>query len=964
MKKKGLLPILFVLISLAGKPQYFSTGEDPAFLKWRQIVTRDFQLIYPEDFEEKARVMAAYFEKVYDYGSVTLNHRPRKISVIFHTRTVRSNGLVGWAPKRMELFTPPHQEIYAQDWLQQLVLHEFRHVVQVDKIRSQIPPVIRALLGEHAEALITGIYLPFWFLEGDAVIAETALSTTGRGRLPSFLMEHKAQVVEKGVFSFDKAFNGSYRDFVPDHYKLGYHLVGETRARYGSLLWDYTIDQLSRKPLSITPVNKMLKLLTGKNQEQLYLQVFDSLHREWTAEDRSFRGVPWVVVTKPPPVYASYRYNHILPSGEIVTLKTSYDHLPRFVRVSPTGEEETVFVPGQIFEESVGYRNNLIVWSEFVPDVRWNHSGKSIIRIFDVDSKEYRTLIPEYKCFAPSISPDEHNVSVVETDFKNHYYLSVYNSSTGALVVRYRTPDNNYLFSPVWKNDRELFAVVLNKAGKQLALLNPFEGRMILMDGVEPGEIKQLCYTEEKLFYIDGRSGKNALWSVNLTAGEVVREAEGRFGLEYPAVTPDGKQLIISDFTADGFRLVRTTFSEITSVPLREVSRNFYPLAELMAAQEPGIVEFTNVDTLGYISKPYRKAAHLINLHSWAPVSLDMESFGFYPGFSVVSQNKLGTAEAMMGYKWKTQERTGQAYLNFEYRGWYPIFRLEGYTGRRASEYNLVKEYQNQGGQVTRRDTVLKRYSWDESGISLDMRVPLDFTRGRFYRILQPEVKLAVADYRHRESTPGSFISGDVWSVVWRLYFHQLQRKAVRDIQPKWGWILEGAYRHTPFGDNNMGSMRSAQAGIYLPGFTKTHGTYTYLAFQDRTPGDYSYSDAVSIPRGWHSFRSTRLVSASVRYVFPLLYPDLNLGKFIYFRRIKAALFYDAARMEDDSDTSGKGKGLVFRKSLQSLGADLTADSNFLRFYAPVDMGIRAVYLPEGKRMAYEFLLSVDFNSF
>lgn len=78
------------------------------------------------------------------------------------------------------------------------------------------------------------------------------------------------------------------------------------------------------------------------------------------------------------------------------------------------------------------------------------------------------------------------------------------------------------------------------------------------------------------------------------------------------------------------------------------------------------------------------------------------------------------------------------------------------------------------------------------------MRVPLDFTRGRFYRILQPEVKLAVADYRHRESTPGSFISGDVWSVVWRLYFHQLQRKAVRDIQPKWGWILEGAYRHTP----------------------------------------------------------------------------------------------------------------------------------------------------------------------
>ena len=56
-----------------------------------------------------------------------------------HTRTAQSNGLVAWAPKRIELFTTPHQQIYSQDWLEQLALHEFRHLVQLDKIQSELP---------------------------------------------------------------------------------------------------------------------------------------------------------------------------------------------------------------------------------------------------------------------------------------------------------------------------------------------------------------------------------------------------------------------------------------------------------------------------------------------------------------------------------------------------------------------------------------------------------------------------------------------------------------------------------------------------------------------------------------------------------------------------------------------------------------------------------------------------------
>jgi hypothetical protein len=139
MGKYLIFTFLLVFWGNAVFGQYFSTGEDPARLRWRQISTLNFQLIYPDDFEEQAQKLANYFEKVYKYGGNTLNHNPRKISVIFHNQTVKSNGLVGWAPRRMEIFTPPHQAIYAQDWLEQLAIHEFRHVVQIDKIHSQLP---------------------------------------------------------------------------------------------------------------------------------------------------------------------------------------------------------------------------------------------------------------------------------------------------------------------------------------------------------------------------------------------------------------------------------------------------------------------------------------------------------------------------------------------------------------------------------------------------------------------------------------------------------------------------------------------------------------------------------------------------------------------------------------------------------------------------------------------------------
>ncbi len=156
-------------------------------------------------------------------------------------------------------------------------LHEFRHVVQIDKINENLPELIKLILGQQGTALVFGVHLPWWFIEGDAVVTETALSKFGRGRFPSFLMEHQAQVVEKGVFSYDKAYFGSYRDFVPNHYKLGYYLVGGSRAIFGSesgIRFCWLV--LVKNRFQFSPLNNVLKSKTGYRQRLHCINLFST----------------------------------------------------------------------------------------------------------------------------------------------------------------------------------------------------------------------------------------------------------------------------------------------------------------------------------------------------------------------------------------------------------------------------------------------------------------------------------------------------------------------------------------------------------------------------------------------------------------------------------------------------------------------------------------------------------------
>ena len=213
-----------LLLAERAAAQYYTWGSDPAGLKWSRIRTPDVRIIYPDTAAAIADRTLFCIEKVKPCIGYGFRHPAMRIPFVMHPENFRSNGLVMWLPKRVEFLTSPAVESYAMPWYKQLTAHEYRHAVQYNNLNRGVIKALSYILGQQGST-IGLLYLPIWLLEGDAVMSETAMSSFGRGLQPSFTLEYR--VLGRRLLDRrnpDKWFCGSYREYVPDHYQLGYQI--------------------------------------------------------------------------------------------------------------------------------------------------------------------------------------------------------------------------------------------------------------------------------------------------------------------------------------------------------------------------------------------------------------------------------------------------------------------------------------------------------------------------------------------------------------------------------------------------------------------------------------------------------------------------------------------------------------------------------------------------------------------
>ncbi|MFH0864948.1 MAG: hypothetical protein V1904_02045 [Bacteroidota bacterium] len=969
MKKFFFIFLFFLFFYGLVSAQYYNIGQDPASVKWLKIKSENFTIIYPDDFTTHAEYLANALQYVRDYGTLTLGHKPKHLTVILHNSTIVPNAFSLWAPKRNEFFTCPPQNNYAQDWIEQLAVHEYRHITQMDMLNKGVTKVLTFLLGQQVTVAVLGLFVPMWFMEGDAVCTETLLSHSGRGRIPSFEMKVRAQVLEKKMFTYDKAVLGSYKDFVPEQYNFGYEMVAYSRKVFGHFLWQNAMEMTGKYPFLITPYNKGLKKVCGMGKNKLYQFVFTKLDSAWTAQKTSTILTSFKPVTADEnKIYTNYKFAHYITDSIILAEKSGMDDIARFVIIDKQGNETKIHTPGFYSYESLSITktldpgnsgskeknspnsfttdnlslsNNLMVWAERKFDKRWGLRDFSVIVTYDFNSGKAKEITKKSRYFAPYLFPDGKKIVAVEVDETSKSSLVIIDAVTGDVIKKIFAGDSENLLTPSVSSDGKTIIVVLfNGNGKSIIAINiESGGRKVLLQPSFKEVTNPMLY-KNYLFYNGIYSGLDNIFALDTLSKKIFQVTSALYGANDIDISSDGKKIIYSNYTSDGYQIVQAAFDTSQWIPLEQVKDNALNLYKDLLIQEAGVVDSANIPASHYEPKKYNKLLHLFNPHSWAPLAIDAGNMTVHPGFSLMSQNYLGTMVSTLGYNYSINNKAGKYFADVSYYGWYPVLSLKYEYGKDV----LFKDSAD----------VSQNYSWNSSDLKFGISLPLRFTKGCNIFGFNPGISTHIVRTDDVPEINGITIF-DKFNVMNYSFSAFNQVKSVeRDMRPRWGQAVQLVYKHTPFNGADLGAIFSGEFSLFFPGIARHHSFMISGGYQKKDPGTYSFSDLLFYPRGYADQFNDELKSIRFNYKLPLCYPDFKIGSLLYFKRFKANLFYDYA----------EGNTGIDYKYYSSTGIEVTTDMNVLRFLFPVDLGVRSTYMPDTKKMNYEFLIGMNFTGF
>jgi hypothetical protein len=934
---KPYLFCIFFCCAIGAHAQYYNTGTESGSVKWREIKTDRFTIIYPRDIDSIAQRYAWLFEHSHQAVADPLQARLKHTPVVLHPYNIYSNGVVVWAPRRMELFTTPPTSFYPQMWDKQLVLHETRHVAQMNKMNTHVFKVLHYLIGEQSESIAAGVFFYAWFMEGDATLSETAASRTGRGRQAEFLMPVKAFLLNGNKFSWDMWINGSFRYNMPNEYQVGYVLSSYAYKAAGKYIFGHMMDYTTRYPLKLPPASYGLKKYGGFHEGDLYRQSYAYMKQLWEQEDSLktlTESTPLLAFPKGER-YRSYRSVAAVDSQHMVALRTDLAKPARLVMIHTDGHEKHLQYTGAI-NSPVKTHGRYLYYTAPEPHERWEQTSFSVLKRVDPATRKIKRLTSRTRYFSPAPAPNGQWMAVVENTAKGENFITLLDTDKYKPRRRIAVPAGRVLKELCWSADnRQIYCTVLSDEGTGLQRLDlQTETWEVLLPYSITGINRPTAYKEYLLFE-SGYNATNNIYAFHTRSRKVFQVTDVRFGAFDPAVSADSASLLFANYTVQGYVPASLPMDESRWKETAFNTPARYALADTASA----LVGF-NIDTLHipatpmYRSKKYSRWAHLFKVHSWAPfyynpdelmnLSLDKDILEQVRlGATILSQNILGTATARLGYKYSQGFHSG--HFKFTYRGWYPVVDFNVDFNERYRTRHMVDYW--------RGTYVIETLKQPHFDIYLRVYVPFNFSRNGWQTGLIPQ-----ADYHFSNDAYLPFL-GDRYVFLQYLRagvtFYRQQLLGVRDIFPRWG-VSFRAMRSFPVASSSavLHTINSVQAALYTPGLAANHGLLLSAGYQwqDQTDGfKYGTFNHLSLPRGYQALLSQKVVTASVDYTLPVWYPDINLAWVIFIKRFRITAFGDFARVWRGAQ----------EQNLASTGADLLMDYHIFRFGAPISTGIR-----------------------
>jgi hypothetical protein len=932
--------------------QYYETGQDPASLKWKQIKTERFTVIFPENWGPGGMLYAKSLDEAYSKLTTLFPEKKFHIPVVIHSFSIQSNGYVAWAPKRMELYPTPEQNTIPLSPEKQLAIHELTHVLQMESLNQGFSKGMSIIFGEQFFGIVASL-LPSWFLEGDAVFAESALTQSGRGRDPSFQKQLKALMIDNKIYKYDKILNGSYKDFVPDIYESGFQMVTLALTKKDPQIWNKVLRFTADEPFTLNPFNISLSRNSGLRKKTLWNETCDTLKTMWT-KDVSKNNPEAYNIANPEKhgKYINYYSPVFAGKDSIIAIRTSLSVPSSFVLINPVQKtEKRIHTPGQIWPWFISCARGKLVWVETLPDPRWDNREYSVVKMLDINTNTVRKLSRKSRYLAASISPDGRRIAAIENTANNINNLVLLSAETATVIESVTPPGNVYLQHPQWSADgKKITFIFLSEAGEGIMSFNFVNHNWKTLIDASRNNLQSSFLRNDSLFFTSSSSGTDNIYLLTHDK-KIIPVTRSKYGVVDAIAGSD--RIYFGDYTSLGNNICSTPIAlKQTEIKDNAASSSFL-LNRIDLKQYSG----ADSSTVNYTQEPYRKWEHLFRFHSWMPFYADIAELkadpaSVRPGITIMTQNTLSTLTSTIGYEYSAEKRN-VFHSRITWSGWYPIIESQ-------IDYGTIPHISKMGVNIANPSVI-------QPGISFlnTISIPLQFSSGRFSEYLRPSLSTDyINQYIYLKET-GTYDYGQT-IITGRLYFTNYDKSAVRDIYPKWAQTIDFNYCFAPFDRNIYGSAVSLKTAFYFPGLSPNNGIKIRLEIEKQDPSKYLYSNFSSLPRGYYDIIAKQIKIFSADYVFPLAYPDFNLASLLYLKRIRTGLFYDYAEGPGNSFYKYSSDGLVplykssEKESFKSFGIELMADFHVLRIPFMISAGIQSAWKDINKMPDLEMLFNID----
>ncbi len=924
---KITLSIIFLfLVSVSTYGQRF--GANPSSVKWKKIKGAAADIVFPIGSDSAAfrvNAITSMLEKSPAYGR--LGNTSSRISIVLQTLPTVSNAYVGLGPWRSEFFLFPPQDalkLGSTSWLDNLSIHEYRHVHQYANFRKGLSKFAYLVAGQEGQALANSASVPDWFFEGDAVYAETKYLSQGRGRLPGFYEPFRSLWMANKQYGYQKLRSGSMKDLVPNHYALGYLLVAYGYGQYGEDFWAKVTGDASRFRGLFYPLQSAIKRHTGLKFNAFVQRAIDSFQLSMPVEVK--HPSVMMINTLDKKRVVDHHFPIWLGGDSVLALRKSYNQLSHWV-IFNQGKQSRLGVKNIGVDDYYTYKRGHVVYVAYMPDSRWQWKESSDIILYNIYDRTEQRITKGKRYFSPDLSNDGQRLIAVDVAPGGKTSLDLINRETGEKLKTYENGSGIFFSYPVFNYSDSIVYVIARKDEGVSALLK--------LDLSTSSFSEVLPYTNAPMSFLRIRGNKlmftvsqgqtNQFWEHDLVSGKTGVLSVGVTGSYGGDIHEDGKKIVYSSLSAEGEQVYRAdyAFKEAKLSPLKPTGAT-----DLM----------TEVNGSNDSIAAYKKSEGLLRIHSWRPFYEQPEW-----SFTLYGQNLLNTMVSSYEYVYNENEGSHRVGLNLAYGGLYPWI-----TG--GTNYTVDRTYKDSSRLIR----------WNEWTGNVGLRLPLNFTAGKLYKQLDLSTRIHAVSLDYASKNTVSFNDRFISYLQHQLSWSMQTQQAVQHIYPKFAFVTRLQSRMAI--GNTSANQLYWGSQLYLPGAGRNHSLVLGFNYQRRdTLRQYSFSNGFAMARGYDGIDYPRMWKTSFNYHMPLLYPDLGIGNIVYFLRIRSNFFYD------DMHLKSLRTGKVI--NLRSAGTEVYFDTKWWN-QQNVTFGLRYSRLLDTKLFVkppnpnrWEFIMPIDLFS-